>query len=134
MAKAPKLGLESLEVIAGLRDIEPAGAGAGADDEADNSWVQGGLPAIVVADAVEGEDADAEAAAAAAAAYVVVEEQTDHVAFAVEDLVDMVMALFCPRHALPHTLWELGRSHNVALISVFGPAAARLVAVLAQQA
>lgn len=65
-AKAPKPGLEPLAVTAGLHDTEPAEA----EDEVDNSSVGGELPAIVVADIVEGEHADA----AAAAACVVVQE------------------------------------------------------------
>lgn len=121
-AKVPKLGLGPLEVTAGLRDIDAAEAEAEADD--DKSWVEGGLPAIVVAPVVGGESADA-----ALAAYVVIEKQTGHVAFAVGDLVDMEMPLFCLRRALLHTLWELGRSRNVALMSVVDLAAARPVAV-----
>lgn len=126
-AKVPKLGPEPLEVTAGHRDIELAEAEA--DDDADNSWVEGGLPAIAVAHVVEGEDADA-----AVVAYAAVEEQTDHAASVVEDLVDTVMALFYPRHALRHTLWELERFHTVVLMSVFDLAAARLVAVNVQRA
>jgi hypothetical protein len=134
-AKVPKPGLEPLEVTAGLRDIEPAEA----DD--DKSWVEGELPAIVVADvvadvvaeavvdAVEGEDA-----AAAAAACVVVQEQTDHVTSVDDDLVDTVTARFYPRRALLHSLWESGRFHNAALMNEFGLAAARPVAAKPQGA
>lgn len=133
-AKVPKPGLEPLEVTAGLRDIGPAEAD---DADADNSWVEGELPAIVVADVVadvvEGEDADA-AAAAAAAACVMVQEQTDHVTSVDEDLVDMVTARFYPRRAPLHSLWESGRFHNAALMNEFGLAAARPVAAEPQGA
>lgn len=118
-AKVPKPGLEPLEVTVGPRGIEADGV------DADNSWGEGELPAIVaadvVADVVEGEDADA----AAAAACVVVQEQTDHVASVDEDWVDMATARFYPRRALLHSLWESGRFHNAALINDFGLAAAR---------
>lgn len=128
----PKLGLEPLGVTVGPRDIEPAEAG---DADADNSWAEGELLAIVVADVAEGGDANAVAVAAdAAAACVMVQEQTAHVAFVVEDLVDMATARFYPRRALRHSLWESERFHNAALMSVFGLAAARPVAVQARGA
>lgn len=128
-AKVPKPGLEPLEVTVGPRDIEPAEAD-GAD--ADDSWVEGELPAIaaadVVADAAEGEDADA-----AAAACVMVQEQTDHVASVDEDWVDTATARFYPRRAPLHSLWESGRFHNAALMNEFG-LAARPVAAKARGA